>query len=267
MGKYDGWLIVSDMDATLLTDDHNICDRNAKAIDEFINEGGRFSIATGRVMPAVKMYLDKIRINAPAVLHNGAKIYDFREEKCLFCKPIEEYRKPILKRVHDELPFIGLEVYTADEETYVYQHCKETARFKLRGYDVCYELPEHIWNVPWIKWLLVGDKEVLDKYEPIYRREYDSGFCVRSGDKYLDIVSGGVSKGKGVLYLAELYGIQPEKIITVGDNMNDIDMIETAGIGVAVSNAEDKVKEAADIQVCSNNEGAIADILEKIIKV
>lgn len=49
--------------------------------------------------------------------------------------------------------------------------------------------------------------------------------------------------------------------------MNDIDMIETAGIGVAVSNAEDKVKEAADIQVCSNNEGAIADILEKIIKV
>lgn len=132
---------------------------------------------------------------------------------------------------------------------------------------ICYELPEHIWNVPWIKWLLVGDKEVLDKYEPIYRREYDSGFCVRSGDKYLDIVSGGVSKGKGVLYLAELYGIQPEKIITVGDNMNDIDMIETAGIGVAVSNAEDKVKEAADIQVCSNNEGAIADILEKIIKV
>ena len=80
-------------------------------------------------------------------------------------------------------------------------------------------------------------------------------------------MSGGVSKGKGVLYLAELYGIQPEKIITVGDNMNDIDMIETAGIGVAVSNAEDKVKEAADIQVCSNNEGAIADILEKIIKV
>lgn len=218
-------------------------------------------------MPAVKMYLDKIRINAPAVLHNGAKIYDFREEKCLFCKPIEEYRKPILKRVHDELPFIGLEVYTADEETYVYQRCKETERFKLRGYDVCYELPERIWNVPWIKWLLVGDKEVLDKYEPIYRREYDSGFCVRSGDKYLDIVSGGVSKGKGVLYLAELYGIQPEKIITVGDNMNDIDMIETAGIGVAVSNAEDKVKEAADIQVCSNNEGAIADILEKIIKV
>lgn len=266
MGKYEGYLIVSDMDATLLTDEHEVCERNQRAIREFIKEGGRFSIATGRVMPAVRMYLDRIHINAPAILHNGAKIYDFENEQCLFCKPIEEERKPVLKRVHDELPFIGLEVYTADEETYVYQHCEETKRFKERGYDVCYELPEAVWDKPWIKWLLVGEKEMLDKYEPIYRRDYDKGYCVRSGDKYLDIVSGGVSKGKGMLYLAQHYGIAPEKVIAVGDNMNDIDMLKKAGIGVAVSNAEDAVKAVADAVVCSNNEGAIADIIEKILK-
>jgi hypothetical protein len=264
MGKYDGWLIVSDMDATLLDDNHEVCERNVEAIRKFKAEGGRFTVATGRVMPAVRMYLDKIKINAPAILHNGAKIYDFEREMALFSKAIEEERKPILKRVHDELPFLGLEVYTESEETYVYQHCKETPRFKLRGYDVCYELPEEIWNVPWIKWLVIGDKDVLDKYEPVYRSEYDSGYCVRSGDKYLDIVSGGVSKGKAVLQLADILGINRNKTIAVGDNMNDIDMLEKASVGAAVSNAEQCVKEAADYIVCSNNEGAIADVLEII---
>ncbi len=264
MGKYDGWLIVSDMDGTLLTDDHDICRRNIEAIQHFKDEGGKFTVATGRVMPAVKMYLDRTAINAPAIMHNGAKIYDFDENKTLFSRAIEEERKLILKRVFEEQPHLGLEVYTESEETYVYQHCKETARFKLRGYDVCYELPDEVWNVPWIKWLIIADKDVLDEFEPIYRKEYDKGFCVRSGEKYLDIVTGGVGKGKAVLMLADMLGIDRNKTIAVGDNMNDIDMLEKAAIGVAVSNAEAEVKKAADYVVCSNNDGAIADVLNLI---
>jgi len=266
MGKYDGWLIVSDMDATLLSDDHTVCERNREAISRFKANGGKFTVATGRVLPAVIMYMDAIAINAPAVLHNGAKIYDFEQNKALFSKPIEEERKPILRRVYEDMPFLGLEVYTESEKTYVYKHCKETARFKARGYDVCYTLPDEVWKEPWIKWLLVGDKEVLDKIEPVYRRKYDRGYCVRSGDKFLDIVASGVSKGKSVLRVAELLGISRERTIAVGDNMNDIDMLKKAGIGIAVENAMDAVKEAADHIVCSNNDGAIADIVALIDK-
>jgi Cof subfamily protein (haloacid dehalogenase superfamily) len=266
MGKYDGWLIVSDMDGTLLTDNHDICRRNIEAVQKFKAQGGKFTVATGRVMPAVKMYLDRTAINAPAIMHNGAKIYDFETNTTLFSKPIEEYRKPILKRVFKEQPHLGIEVYTASEETYVYQHCAETARFKLRGYDVCYELPDEIWDVPWIKGLIIGDKDVLDEFEPIYRTEYDTGFSVRSGDKFLDIVSGDVGKGKALLKVADMLGIDHRKTIAIGDNMNDIDMLEKAAIGVAVANAEEAVKRAADYVVCSNNDGAIADVLNIIEK-
>lgn len=262
MGKYDGWLMVSDMDGTLLGDDHEICKRNTEAIKRFKDGGGKFTVATGRVMAAVKMYLDRTAINAPAIMHNGAKIYDFEHGKTLFSKTIEEERKPILRKVYEEQPHLGLEVYTASEETYVYRHCDETIRFKLRGYDVCYELPEEIWNVPWIKWLIIGDREVLDEFEPIYREKYDKGFSVRSGEKYLDIVSGGVSKGLAMLEVAKMLGIDRSKIIAVGDNMNDIDMIEKAAIGVAVANAEAEARKAADYVVCSNNDGAIADVLD-----
>lgn len=266
MGKYDGWLIVSDMDATLLTDDHSVCERNIRAIEEFKRGGGKFTVATGRVMPAVMQYMDDIRINAPAILHNGAKIYDFERGMTLFSKTIEEERKPVLRRVFEEQPHLGLEVYTESEKTYVYQFCKETERFKRRNYEVCYSLPDAVWEEPWIKWLIIGDREVLDEFEPIYRREYDSGFCVRSGPKYLDIVSGGVSKGLAMLKVADILGISREKTVAVGDNMNDIDMLHCAGIGVAVSNAEEPVKKEADFVVCSNNDGAIADILECIFR-
>lgn len=266
MGKYSGWMIVSDMDATLLTDDHRVCERNIRAIEEFKQGGGRFTVATGRVMPAVQAYLEQIKINAPAILHNGAKIYDFKRQKTLFSKAIEEERKPILKTIHDKFPHLGLEVYTESEKTYVYQHCKETERFKQRNYEVSYELPDKVWNEPWIKWLIIADKNILDEFEPIYRKEYDHGYCVRSGDKYLDIVSGGVSKGLGVLSVADILGIEHKKTIAIGDNMNDLDMLKRASIGIAVSNAEDIVKENADYIVSSNNEGAVSDVLEIIEK-
>ena len=90
-----------------------------------------------------------------------------------------------------------------------------------------------------------------------------------SGDKYLDVVANGVSKGKGMLDMAKKIGIEQNKIIAVGDNMNDISMLEVAGISYAVENAEESVKKIADNLAPSNNGGAIAYIinrLEKIVK-
>lgn len=138
-----------------------------------------------------------------------------------------------------------------------------------RSYEVVYSLPDEIWQRPWIKVLLIGERELLDKYEPIYRTEYDNGYAVRSGDKYLDVVANGVSKGKGMLDMAKKIGIEQNKIIAVGDNMNDISMLEVAGISYAVENAEESVKKIADNLAPSNNGGAIAYIinrLEKIVK-
>ena len=81
-----------------------------------------------------------------------------------------------------------------------------------RSYEVVYSLPDEIWQRPWIKVLLIGERELLDKYEPIYRTEYDNGYAVRSGDKYLDVVANGVSKGKGMLDMAKKIGIEQNKL-------------------------------------------------------
>ena len=165
-GKFSDYLLVSDMDATLLNDDHTISEENRQAIDYFIKNGGRFTVATGRMVEAVRAYMPNLHINAPAVLHNGAKIYDYEKDCAVFERFIEENRKQAIKRVYDDFPQIGLEVYS-DEIVYVYRECEETKRFLTRSYEVVYSLPDEIWQRPWIKVLLIGERELLDKYEPV----------------------------------------------------------------------------------------------------
>ena len=260
--RFDGWLLVSDMDATLLRSDHSISEKNKRAIDYFTQNGGLFTVATGRMVPAVRAYMPRLNINAPAILHNGAKLYDYKTETAIFEKFIEEERKDAVRKAYDAFPELGIEVY-ANEIVYIYKRCEETKRFLTRNYEVVYEMPEEIWREKWMKVLLIGEKELLDRCEPLYRK-LDQGYAVRSGDKFLDIVSGGISKGDTMLRLADKMGISHDKIIAVGDNMNDISMLEKAGVSFAVENAEEAAKQAANRIAPSNNEDAIAYIIENI---
>lgn len=263
MGKFDGKLLVSDMDATLLNSEHMVSEANREAIEYFISEGGRFTVASGRMVPAVRAYFNQMTINAPAILHNGAKLYDYDKETVVFEKFIEENRKQAIKRVHDTRPEFGLEIYS-NELVYIYQRCFETDRFLTKPYKVFYEVPDEVWDAPWIKALVIGHKEQLDAFEPIYRGEYDSGYSVRSGDRYLDIVASGVSKGTGLVKLAGILGIKPENTYAVGDNMNDIDMLKAAGHSYAVANSEQAVKDTADEVILSCDNDAIAYIIKNI---
>ncbi len=263
--KFDGYLLASDMDATLLTNKHKVSDKNREAIEYFMANGGLFTVATGRMQKAVRAFFNEFHINAPAILHNGAQIYDFNDNRVLFERFIEEERKDALRRVYNDMPELGLEVY-CDDTVYIYRSCSETRRFNNRKYEVVYSMPDEVWQRPWIKCLLIGEKKLLDYYEPIYRRDYDSGYSVRSGKKYLDIVSSGVSKGIALAKLTDILGIEKSKVIAVGDNMNDISMFETSGISCAVENAEAAVKNTADLIVPDNNSDAIAYIIEKLEK-
>lgn len=260
--KFDGYLLVSDMDETLLDNNHRISDENSAAIDYFIKNGGRFTIASGRTVPAAREHLSYFKINAPAILNNGAKIYDFENEKTLFEKCIDDSRKNAVKIMHEKYPFLGFEIYSGDV-AYVYSECKYTERLKQRNYPSVYEVPDEIWDMPWTKLLMIGEKEVLDKYEPIYR-SYDGGYSVRSGDRFFDIVADGVSKGKALIKLADIIGIEHSKIIAAGDNMNDIEMLQSAAISYAVENAEQEAKEAADYLAPPCSKSAIAWIIKQL---
>lgn len=83
MGIFDGYLLVSDMDGTLFDDNKEVSAENKAAIDRFMAGGGKFTVATGRMRLAVERYFSEITINAPAIMHNGALVYDFEKDKVI----------------------------------------------------------------------------------------------------------------------------------------------------------------------------------------
>lgn len=262
--KFKGYLFVTDMDNTLLCEDHTLSVKNKEAIDYFINNGGYFTVATGRALPAANEFVSKININAPAILHNGAKLYDFKTNETVFEKHISEDRKRAVKIMHEKYPHLGFEIYSG-EIAYVYAECHKTKRLIERNYPMVMGVSDEIWNAPWTKLLMIAKKQVLDEFVPIYR-QYDNGYAVRSGDEFFDIVSSDASKGKALKELAKMLDIPAKNIIAAGDNMNDIELLENANWSFAVENAEDSAKQVAKFIAPSCNDDAIAWIVNELDK-
>ncbi len=262
---FKGYTLVSDMDGTLINSKKEISKENLDAIRYFIDNGGKFTVATGRMEASVRCFLDKLDLNLPAILHNGGKIYDYSNENTIYEYFIEEERKECIKKVFETRPDIGIEIF-CDEVVYVYRECKYTKRYNKYSYDVVYNVPDYVWNKAWVKVLLIGDEDVLDLFEVEYRDKYDKGQCVRSGANYLDVIGNGTSKGNSLSKLVELYKLDSEKLISVGDNMNDLEMIQMSKFGFILKNANRRVIESADLIAPSNDDNPIEYIIKYVEK-
>ena len=98
--------------------------------------------------------------------------------------------------------------------------------------------------------------------------KYGDNISITSAiENCIDVLNGGISKAKGLSILSDNLGVKREEIITVGDNINDMEMIEYAGLGVAMGNAPDQVKDKADYVTASNNDDGLAKFLEKLLSV
>lgn len=260
MGLFNEYLMVSDMDGTMLGTDRNISNENIEAIKYFIKEGGKFTIATGRTVESTKRYIDKyfkdIPLDLPVGLYNGSKLYDFKNEKTVLELYIDDDKKQILKKIKQDYKTLGLEIYS-DERTYIYNSCRFTERFETLNYDVCYEVPEDVWDKPWLKMLMVGEEDEIEELETSFKKRYGETNIIRSGENYLEVVPENASKGVLVEKICELYDYDIKKVIALGDNMNDLDMLSKSGYGFAVSNGNQKLLEKIELKVGTNDEHAI----------
>ena len=113
MGKFDGLLLVSDFDDTLYDFQHRVPPRNIEAIRYWIQEGGRFTVATGRAHRTFAPYAHLAPINAPVVLSNGSAIYDFQREEMLVQTLLDPRAPEDFAALMEAIPSLGLAVYAA----------------------------------------------------------------------------------------------------------------------------------------------------------
>ena len=115
MGKFDGLLLCTDLDATLLNDDHKVSEENIRAIEYFKSEGGKFTFVTGRVPTGARLMLEYVKPNVPVVTFNGAGVYDFEEDKLLWGTYLEDGAKDLIEFVEKRIEGVGLVVCTDDK--------------------------------------------------------------------------------------------------------------------------------------------------------
>lgn len=260
---YEDILLVSDMDGTLLNSSSKISPENLSAINKFTANGGSFTVATGRMSNSVKLYIADLPINAPAILYNGSMIYDFESGKAVWRQDLEDDTKSIIQWVYDNYPDVGIQVYSNDSVYILRTNFlteKHIAREKLRTTDcVIDDIP-----FPWIKCMIIGENSTLVKIKEYLKDREISFRSVFSEWNYLEIMHTTTSKGGALNELIRLSGFSKEKVISIGDNLNDVELIQAAGIGIAVENARPELKRKADYCCCSNDEHAIAQVIEWI---
>lgn len=269
MGKFDGWLIATDLDGTLIGDNQMIPQANIDAIRYFEAEGGRFTIATGRSMAMCTEYLQTVPINAPAILINGTLLFDSNLGLPVYQHGLDrEIATRMLTRINEHFPDVCAQIHHDGPVAIVSpESCDDLfiARENLPRMRTDYaSVPG-----PWYKIMFYAPAERLGEVERfieanVSRSIIDHFDIMYSAPFYYEMMPAGTTKGTGLLHLAELLGIEHGHTVAIGDYFNDADMIRMAGIGVAVANAPAAIRDLADVVVGSNNDGAIADLVTYI---
>lgn len=263
MGKFDGYLICTDLDGTLLRNDKQISEENLKAIAYFQQEGGIFTFITGRMPFFVDGVLSQVTPNGPFGCVNGGGLYDHKKQEYLWKGVMPPHVTELIECVDKTIPGIGIQVNTFH---HVY-FCRENETMeifrRLTGLPnlVC---DYHAVKEPIAK--IIFGSESDDEIQLIEKtlrshpkaKEFD---FIQSERTLFEILPKGIGKGTAISNLVRLLNLDIRKTIAIGDYNNDISMFRAAQVGVAVANACPDALAAADYITVSNEEHAVAQVI------
>jgi len=264
MNKFKGILFCTDLDGTLYNSDSKVSKENLQAIDYFRAEGGIFTFITGRPPKTSAEICGIIKPTSPFGCFNGAGIYDPVAQKFLWSLKLHEDFLELVREVDEKLPEVGIQLNT-EKEIYINKGNSSMDMFlKVTGIP---RVSKHYLDVEeqTVKVVFgsVNEDLITELGELLANHPKAHHFdFIRSERTLYEILPKGASKGTALCKMTELLGISPDKTIAVGDYNNDISMLKAAKAGFAVANAIDEAKAAADYVTVSNNENAIAAIVE-----
>ena len=268
-------LLTVDYDRTLTAPDSTIPERNLQAIRWFMENGGAFTVNTGRSLPMAHSFKDKVLINAPLLLYNGGAAYDLKQEKIVF---MQEIQMDMWKTVHeliDLFPDLTVEVQALDKH---YDFIPNPAWDAFSECNCAYATAEEGQDLgPFLKFSLYGEirdvtvsqlyhgtpEEIqrMDAAEKLLNEVYGEKVAVfRAGPRIIDVQAKGVSKAAAARRLQQQLG--RKILVCVGDAENDIVMLDGADYSYVPADAILKNRYE---NVCDCADGAVADVIyEKI---
>ena len=264
-------IVCSDLDGTLLNDKSEISKENLLAIDELVKRGIHFVPSTGRTFSEIPDEIKKNQSIHYMICANGAVVFDRHKNQRI----VTGMSNKIVNQILDVLsPYeVHLTIRYQDssyvdkeyvsEKAYDYYNVCDAHRVVLNGFGVYQdnflELCRKADDVEVLSTFFHNYDEMMACKEKI---EQLGGLRITGVSEYnLEIMNQDAGKGNALRWLAKANDIAQADTISVGDSDNDVSIIEAAGLGLAVSNACDSLKEVADNIICSNEEHIVPYIL------
>ncbi|WP_199615346.1 Cof-type HAD-IIB family hydrolase [Paenibacillus alkalitolerans] len=259
-------LIAIDIDDTLLTDDLQVTPGTREALSEAIRLGTVVTLATGRMFSSTKKVAGQLGLNVPIITYQGALVKNLLDGEVLYERSVPE--DVALEVVaYAQQRGLHLQGYIDDRLYAAEENDKVKAYSKL--VDVPYEIEANFHGVAKrgsTKLLIIDDPDKLDAMIPELKQKIGQrAHITKSKPNFLEILHPEATKGHALLHLAAHYGIDRSETIAVGDSWNDHEMIEAAGLGVAMANAVEPLKRVADHITLSNNEEGVRAVVERFI--
>lgn len=262
-------LICIDMDGTLLNEKGEVPLENQKALQEAHKKGVTIALSTGRNYRCASIFSDMIGVSGPVIAANGAQIGTREQKEPIFISVMSKESLTQFYRIAEKYPMttyfmtdwgIISNIDLAEDHPYkvLNRSLPEDAKLRLEVVEDFYEAFERF-DGEILKAICIEGKE-KGKLTNL-RKELEALDCyelVASWHDNVEIMNKGVSKGEGVRRLAEHLGIQQHEIMCMGDSENDLSMIKYAGLGVAMGNASDEIKAAADYVTDTNIQAGVA---------
>ena len=262
------FIVFADMDGTMLSDwDRGpyVPQRNIDGIDRLIGEGGAFSIASGRQYADSMSFFPRHFFNAPSVHANGAVIWDCQSDSILKQTPIPQSCKEEL--VEYTRRFKNLWLAAADEDRIYELDFGDERDGKLTDCKRPRTSIGDFFARDFLKaCFILGDPKDMERVE----RDFAAMECAGSLNSsisspiYFECYDRGVDKGLGVLEARRLSGSEGRKLVCIGDYFNYLSMLLAADIAACPANAPEGIKDVCQIITCSNNDGAIGELVERL---
>lgn len=276
MALFSDVLLTVDFDRTLTAPDSTIPERNLEAIRYFMENGGAFTVNTGRSMPMARTFLDRVPVNAPLLLYNGALAYDTREDRIVFSHTIALDQAQTIRRCLELFPDLMVEIQGLDHH---YRFTDNPAWEAFTAANYCSwqaAAPEDDLG-PFLKFSVYGQirkptvadlftgtpEEIrrIDQAQEMLRAQFgDAVEPVRSAPRIIDVQVRGVSKGRSARELQAALG--RKILVCVGDAENDLTMLSSADFAFVPGDA---ILADRFPNVCPCAEGSVADVICKKI--
>ena len=263
-------LIVMDVDGTLVDDEKNLPEVNRRALQVAVECGLKIAIGSGRMIPSIEPIQERLGLDCAIIAYNGGKVVGTREAG----RPVVSHSPvpaDIAERVLDLARELGhcLNFYVDDrlfaDELHRDQRLPGIYAGRTGSFYEYTNLDQFRGTEP-TKLILLADPDERDRLFHELTPKWRGEINIQCTDpEYLEFMAPGIDKATALPTLAGYFGLEVSEVLAIGDADNDVRMVETAGIGVAVGNARQSVVDVADCQTeRDNNAGAVAEAIERL---